>query len=511
MLSQSPSSTVESFDSMVVEAPSSPAQDAQEAALTDGTHGPSSPGSWMDAGDAPTSTHVPEHTNLDDTRVRCGDSPAAIEAQGGSEAVGGSGGKGVGPSHDNRNTPMVSSAPTTNDEHTAALGLIELRHTSTSRSTGDSVEISPAAMFRLQKPREISSAPAKLPNVPSLRLIDTHHPASKGKDSCTAPLHSPKDVSSSRDPFSFTLGDTVGSIPSPPPTAGSDPTRILEPTAPTTLGKHPRAQPDFVVEDQARPHAVQKRQHEPSYQAQAGGREAIVRLDKRLAQVKELLDEKAKRHREATASEDILARQVEFLRERVRNFEEEKQAALDMQRRQLRRELRPGLVTMKMNPRVQARVNQLFGSAGSAAGPNAGASTSRVQGRKKTSGSEAAYRVSAEDRSFALGLRCLRRPQTAAPGEDQGATDAPNPLPPMGFFRAPVSYRYAEPGSNEAPTSKAGISKSSTTTMSTTKDSVLSSPMDLNGHDSGEDTEQTEWTEGSAVSTESSDCSTIPP
>lgn len=144
-------------------------------------------------------------------------------------------------------------------------------------------------------------------------------------------------------------------------------------------------------------------------------------MDSYLAEVKELMDKEAEQRRLVAASEEILAIQVNLLRERVRNFEEEKKALLNMQRRQLR----PGLVTMKMTARVQDRVNQLFGPGG-----------------KGTESSTGAPEVPAE---AARSISELPPPPSP---KSQNLMSADGSVPPMGFFRRPGGRQDSNTSSN---------------------------------------------------------------
>lgn len=132
-------------------------------------------------------------------------------------------------------------------------------------------------------------------------------------------------------------------------------------------------------------------------------------MDTYLSELKELVDREVQNHRVVADSEEILAIQVNLLRERVWNFEEEKKALLNLQRRQLR----PGLVTMKMTPRVQERVNQLFGPGGkmrsSTRAPEAQAEASRSTSELPPSPLPRSQKLLGADGSVPP-MACFRRP-----------------------------------------------------------------------------------------------------
>lgn len=128
------------------------------------------------------------------------------------------------------------------------------------------------------------------------------------------------------------------------------------PSITSALGKHRRAEPDL-DETKQRPKYFRNHEHKKSEPARAEGDSEDAQIEQGIDMIKALQEQGVGRY-DMTASDQILAREVISLRDRVRSFEQEKEEALAKQRRQLR----PGLVTMKMSWRVQERVNQLFGS-----------------------------------------------------------------------------------------------------------------------------------------------------
>lgn len=142
----------------------------------------------------------------------------------------------------------------------------------------------------------------------------------------------------------------------------------------TVLGKHPRGEPD-VDDAKTSRSAVRRKQHDNVFdaaRAARGGREAREAYYKK---------EREKKHEKLVAERNEwddkfwvvsathrdLACEVLDLRRRVRTLEKEKEEALSSQRQQLR----PGLATMKMSPRVQQRAKQLFPSTRNGSGKSA--------------------------------------------------------------------------------------------------------------------------------------------
>jgi hypothetical protein len=127
-------------------------------------------------------------------------------------------------------------------------------------------------------------------------------------------------------------------------------------STPPVLGKHGRAQPDphgTNESGQASSAEPAKKKHRaPWTQCEPFGAKKFIELAE--AEQQQLAD--SWHHMTASATHAHIIREVLSLRDRVLNFEKEKEEALAEQRRQLA----PGLVTMNMTPRVQKRVNQLF-------------------------------------------------------------------------------------------------------------------------------------------------------
>ncbi|KAG6362650.1 hypothetical protein INS49_007742 [Diaporthe citri] len=412
----------QSSSSMVAEPPTSPRQEASPSPVIDGTHGPSSsvPQIHSEGRAAPAAPPIPVPSAI--SREGRGRGRGATESQGGGRASSGRGGKKAGPSRDDIPTPTMEGEPTISDKHTAALGLIQLSCASSSRPAGDAPVSATATVSQSHKPVQQPEA--------SVKHIDVSGPSSKdvrkssrrkAKASYLAPLDKPTSVDDSRDPSPLSLaeaaGASQGSVPSASFASMRDPNLELA----TTLGKHPRAQPDLVEQSHLRPTTFRKHHHGVSHDAPESRSEAMERMEGYLAGVKAIMDKQAEQHRVVATSEEILAMRVNFLRERVRNFEEEKTAMLDMQRRQLR----PGLVTLKMTPRVQDRVNQLFGSDGKGAGSGTGAPAAQAQD-----------------------ARSISDLPTAPQPKSQNTIGADGTVPPMGFFKRPTGRQESNTSSN---------------------------------------------------------------
>lgn len=309
----------------------------------------------------------------------------------------------------------------------------------------------------------------------------------QAKTSHLAPPDKPINVDDSQGSSSLSLTEGAGATQGSISAATSDPIKFPGRTAATTLGKHPRPQPDLVEEDAFRRTTSRKLRHDQPQGARTSGSDAMARMDGYLAGVKAVMDKEAELHRVLAGSEEILAMQVNLLRERVRNFEEEKKALLDMQRRQLR----PGLVTMKMTPRVQERVNQLFGPGGNGAGSRTEAPGGQTEA-----------------------VRDIAEPSKASPPKVQNRMKADGSVPRMGFFRKSTGRQDSNTSSNMTlvPSSDPD-DDGATSEEESSDDSDTSEEWEGDG-DASED----EWNddgdsseEDSDTPTESSWASTIPP
>lgn len=455
--------------------PSPTSSTAAEASTSPRHEASSSP--VIDHSDSPSSSVPQPHS-------KCGATPAAppiiaplastrggrdrgrgeARSRGDSRASRGRGGKTAGPSQDDTSIPTKASMPTMSDRNTAALGLIELSCASSSRPAGGAPASSTTAVSQAQQPVQQPEAPVKPSDVPaSLSKSPRLAARRKTKTSFLAPLDSPMPVDDSRDPCPLSLCEPAGpsqeSVTSTSLASMGDPRLAVA----KILGKRLRTRPDLVEQHNTRPTTFRKHHHGLSRNAPEGRSEAMERMDGYLAGVKAVMDKEAEQHRLVSASEEILANQVDLLRERVRNFEEEKTALFDMQRRQLR----PGLVTMKMTPRVQERVNQLFGSGGKGAGSSTGAPGAQAQAPRSVS-----------------------ELPTAPPPKSQNPMGADGSVPPIGFFRR-----------------SSGRQDSNTSSNMTLVPS--SEPEDDDGDASEEGS--AEDTDSSWAPTESSWASTIPP
>lgn len=134
-----------------------------------------------------------------------------------------------------------------------------------------------------------------------------------------------------------------------------------------------------------------------------------------------------------TPSGRSLAQQVISLRNQVLNFEQEMEEALAKQCRQLR----PGLVTMKMSPRVQERANQLFGSTdiGTGFGPARAGNLTLTQ--KRTQGGEGPISASMEDVEDVPTCKDVRTMPTHTPLSEQETLASGPYHPRIGLLRPP--------------------------------------------------------------------------
>ncbi|KAG8157216.1 hypothetical protein KVR01_012924 [Diaporthe batatas] len=131
-----------------------------------------------------------------------------------------------------------------------------------------------------------------------------------------------------------------------------------KPCPTSVLGKHPRGRADINEARASRPALRQKKlEHDNIFDAARAGPEAreawYDREHEKYVARKHEWEDKAWAMK---ATHKDLACEVLDLRRRVRILEKEKEEALATQRQQLR----PGLVTMKMTPRVQKHANRLF-------------------------------------------------------------------------------------------------------------------------------------------------------
>lgn len=481
------SATPSPSSSNVAEPATSPRQEESSLPVIDRTDGPSSSIAQMHSagGAAPIVPPIPVPSTS--SRGGRGRGRGAAKSQGIGRASRGRGGKQAGPSHEDANTPMKASEPKMSDKHTAALGLIQLSCASSPRLVGSVPASSTAVVSQSRKPEQQPEAQIKPNDVSASSSKGTRQSSRrKAKTSFLEPPDKPTSLDDSRDPSSLSLTEAAGASQGSVPSASSDPTEILWRAATTTLGKHARAQPDLVERDDYRPTTSRKLRHDQSQGARTDASDAMARMDGYLAGVKAVMDKEAELHQLLAGSEEILAMQVNLLRERVRNFEEEKTALLDMQRRQLR----PGLITMKMTPRVQERVNQLFGSGGNGAG-------------SRTEAPEAE----------AEAVRDISEPPTLSPPKCQNPKKADGTVPPMGFFRKTTGRQDSNTSSNmtlvpfsdpndDGDTSEEESSDDSDTSEEWEDDGEASEDeWNESGHSSEEDSD---------ASTESSWASTIP-
>lgn len=259
-------------------------------------------------------------------------------------------------------------------------------------------------------------------------------------------------------------------------------------STPSALGKHERAEPDLDETKESRPTAFRKHKHTkfkaPWTQFESFYISEDVDLDKALQ------ERYADRYHHMNASDQHLVREVLTLRERVRNFEKEKEEALAEQRRQLR----PGLVTMKMSSRVQERVNQLFGSTGNGTGSKPARSSSLAPASKT-------IRRGGETIEEWLGgvdevtrRRGLEMMPASTPYKGQDSIEKGPYLPPIGYFKHPRATQK-EPEVPKLPSWKTSRNRKSKVRRWNTK------TRKFDGGDSGEESE---------VPTESSWASAIP-
>lgn len=141
----------------------------------------------------------------------------------------------------------------------------------------------------------------------------------------------------------------------PPRTPENKVTRGANPSGTSVLGKHPRAEPDIDDANTCPPAAKQKVYDNEFDAARAGPEAREAWYEREIEKCVASRHEWEDKAWAVKATHKELACEVLDLRRRVRELEKEKVEALSNQSKQLR----PGLVTMKMSPRVQQRVNQL--------------------------------------------------------------------------------------------------------------------------------------------------------
>lgn len=494
MLTQGSSTISESSSSMAVEPPDSPApldspaQEVQLSTLTNSTDGPAPLASRKDVQDGDTA--VTPHSVAPAASARGG----RASSRGGSKPRGGSkvsrdrGGKTAAPTRADSNGPPTASSTTTNDNPindnpTVAVDMFVRRSAAPSPPDDRAAASSPAPPSQPQKATINPAAPAQPWNlfVPPPGI--TNPVTRKAKPSCLEPLETPMDDDGIRDPSPFDLDEAAVHSPGITPASISSPTITPGSAAATALGKHSRASPDLAEEDDSRPPTIQKRQHEPFQHASTIASEENTRIDRGLAQLKEMMDKEAERHRLVATSEEILAMEVKVLRERVRIFEKEKEEALEAQRQQLR----PGMVTMKMTPRVQDRANQLFGTNPNGAGAGDVESAARTRATRMITHGPAAMDADEESPRSASLRRGLKRLSTSSQLQEPTPVDTPVDTPPMGVFRHPVPRGGPESSRNKMASSKASSSKGSRSRASSSRPQRSSGRMDLDGGDDSDD------------------------
>lgn len=396
---------------------------------------------------------------------------------------------------------------TMGDNHSAAPGFTGLSPASCSHPAGGASVPLPAVTSESQESTENSAAQAEAFNLPD-PLPKLDHPSPrKMKAPYLVSQDSRMDIDNMREPSPFTLSQTAGSSPRSVTAANSFPMRAPEQGAATALGKHTRPQPDLVEQFDSRPTAFHKRQHKPSHQAPTAGSEAMARVDKTLAEIKDLVRSQAELNRMVAVSQEALTMDVALLNRRLRDFEKDKEEALAAQRRQLR----PGLVTMKMTPRVQGRVNQLFGSTGNGAGPSTGRPAAQPRAAKNISRGAAAKQIPAGDSDATPVNQGATNALTATrfKGHQMPPKADPSVLPPVGFFRT-EPRKYPTTSNNVASGSTTSRNKASSNTMSNRETSGRSLRMKVVIDDSEEEGDDDATEDASDVPTESSYQSSIP-
>lgn len=498
MLTQGSFTISESSSSMAVEPPDSPAQEVQLSTLTNSTEGPAPLASRKDVQDEDTAVAPPSVAPAASARGRRATNRGGSKPRGGSKASRGRGGKTAAPSRADSNGPPTASSTTKNDNPindnsindnpikdnpTIAVDMFVRRSAAPSPPDDGAAASSPAPPAQPQKPTINPAAPAQPWNlfVPPPGI--THPVARKAKPSFLEPLETPMDDDGIRDPSPFDLDEGAVHSPGITPASISSPTITPVSAAATALGKHSRASPDLAEADDPRPPTIQKRQHEPFQHASTIASEENTRIDRGLAQLKEMMEKEAERHRLVAASEEILAMEVNFLRERVRIFEKEKEDALEAQRQQLR----PGMVTMKMTPRVHDRANQLFGTNPNGAGAGDVESAARARATRMITHGPAAMEADEESPSSATLRRGLKRLSTSSQLQEPTPVDTPVDTPPMGVFRHPVPRGGPESSSGKMASSKASSSKVSRSKGSGSRPTRSSGRMELDGDDSDDE------------------------
>lgn len=394
------------------------------------------------------------------------------------------------------------------DNHSAATGVAGLSPASSSRPAGGASVALPASTSESHESTKNSAVQSDAINFPGPTPRLDRPSLRNTKGFYLVPQDSRADIDTMREPSPFTLSDTAGPSPRRLTAPNSSPMRAPERFTVTALGKHTRAQPDLVEQFDSRPTAFQKRQHEPSHQAHTGGSEALARVDKTLAEIKDLVRSQAEQNRLVAVSEEALTMDVALLERRLRNFEKEKEEALAAQRRQLR----PGLVTMKLTPRAQGRVNQLFGSAGNGAGPSTGRPAARPRAAKNISRGAPAKQIPAGNPAFTPVNQGPKNPSTATRFEGRQIPPKADPsvLPPMGFFRSPVPRKDPTTSNNAASRSTTSRTNASSNAVSNRKTSGHSLRMKVVIDDSEEEGDDDATEEESDLPTESSYQSSIP-
>lgn len=474
MLTDGSPNISESTSSMAVEPPDSPAQEAELSTLTNSVDGPSPPASRMNVQDSDAAVAPPSIAPTASARGGRASSRGGTKTRGGSKASRGRGGKTTAPSRADSNDTTTASAATTSDNSTIAVDMFVRKSVSSSHPDVGAAASSPAPPAQPQKPTTNSAAPAQ-PRHLSVPPSGNIRPVSRmAEPSLIGPLDSPMDLDGVRDPSPFNLDEAPVHSPSSVPASNSSPTITPGLAAATSLGKHSRSQSDGVEEIDTRPPTIQKRQHEPSQNEPTIASEEQDRIDRGLDEMKKMMDREAERHRLVAASEEILAMEVNVLRERVRIFEQEKEEALEAQRR----ELRPGMVTMKMTPKVQQRVNQLFGTNAGGIVSGDGASAARARATQMIARGSAAMEVDDESPRSATLRRGLKRLSTSSQLQEPTPVDTP----PMGVFRNPVPR-----GGNDSSSSNMASRKGSSGKESSSRPQIYSGTMDLDGDDSDDE------------------------
>lgn len=402
----------------------------------------------------------------------------------------------TGSSRDDSGARAGPSTSTPADKNTAALALMELSCASSSRPAGGVESSSTTASSDSTKPAKKPAAPAKRRHADASPTPDAAPPAAKkAKSVYPAPQQYPLTGDGSREPSPFDLGDVVSpaqdSVIAPDSQKKKD-KQVATEVNESAPGKQPRSQSDVDVEAESCPESFQKRQHETTGSSSTDDSEEMARVNESLARAKTLLDIATERNRVLRSSEGILAREVDALRKQLRSLGVEKQDALEKQRRQLR----PGLVTMKLTPRVQERVSQIFGSGGQGAGSSTAAPAARAQAAKRVSVRQPEKKAHTGDLGIGTAHRGSEKLTAAALSRHQASVEAAVVAPPMGFFRSPVARRSTQPSSTLAPSSKPSNSKTSNREAA-----KLSSQSNVDVHDNGEESD---------VPTESSWASEIP-